>query len=226
MILARSIESVFASNKEAILKLVYNENKKPTALSSLSLIEDTIDEQGRKYYRYPRPELLPLQRYGKLLEFMQYIAKGLSAEEDEQLDAVIETALEDGLKNPKKGSAVAIGACLEERKRRRKMCVHTELLYNYIAVQIVREDEQPEVFDNDIHLEKVATLKQFSSDGVASFFFTSPELKRLIDLLEMSKDDLQQSIKEYHLQRERFVNLLEVIRSRATSKDKDAILKK
>ena len=166
MIFPRSVQSFYDSHKEEILRLVYNSQKKPTTHAELSLI-DTIDEQGRKYYEWQKDGLMPVERYGKLLEFMQFIAKGLTAKEDETLDELIEGALEKGLKNPKERSAVVIGAAIEERKRRRRLCIHTELMYNYIAVQIVREDEQPDVYDNDLQMQKVETLKQMSKDGVA-----------------------------------------------------------
>lgn len=223
MILARSVQSFYDSHKDELLKIVYRSQQKPTTHAELSLVEDIIDEQGRRLYRWQNDNDIPLERYGKLLEFMQFMAKGLTAQEDETLDGLIENALEDGLKNEKKKSAVAIGACIEERKRRRKLSIHTELLYNYIAVQIVREDEQPDTFDNDIHLEKVEMLKRFSANGIASFFFTSPELKRLRDLLQMSKEDWERYTHEYQIQAQRFSQLVETIASVRTSKKPEMI---
>jgi hypothetical protein len=126
-----------------------------------------------------------------LLKFTQYLAKGLSPEEDEALDQIIEDAIENGLKNPKAKSAAIISTVLTEKKKRRKLCFHTELFYNYLAVQLVREDELPMVYDNTIQLEKVEQLKREQPDEGVMFFFRQPELKKLKDLLMITPEVLE-----------------------------------
>lgn len=218
MIIAKNIQSLYSSHKDEIHKLVYESQKKPVTHAELSLVHDVIDKEGKRLYRWENPDNIPLFRYEKMLEYMQLITKGLTAKEDEMLDERIEQALQAGLKNEKVNSAVTIGAAIHERKVRRKMCVHSELMFNYIAVQIVREDESPLVFDNDIQMSKVVMLKEFAREGVADFFLTSPELKKLRDLLEMSKQDLETYIAESHIQTQRLKELFQIIESKNTSK--------
>ena len=57
----------------------------------------------------------------------------------------------------KKGFA-KIGFILTQIRERKTMVIHTELLYNFLAVQVIRQDEQAEHFNNAIHLEKIERL--------------------------------------------------------------------
>jgi hypothetical protein len=172
------------------------DQNKPITHANLEFFFTDSSDKNFKWYKYPKNMAMPVDRLGQLLKFTQYLAKGLSPEEDEALDQIIEDAIENGLKNPKAKSAAVISTVLTEKKKRRKLCFHTELFYNYLAVQLVREDEHPMVYDNTIQIEKVEQLKREQPDEGVMFFFRQPELKRLKDLLMITPEDLERLMSE------------------------------
>lgn len=193
MIIARNLQSVFDAHKDELYRLFNQDRNKPITHSNLEYFTD-ID--GKRWYRFPKAMAMPVDRLGMMLKFNQYLAKGLSPEEDEALDQIIEDAIENGIKNPKSKSSAVIASVLIEKKKRRKLCFHTELFYNYLAVQLVREDENPLVFDNAVQLEKVEQLKNHKQDEGTIFFFQQPELQKLKDLLMITPENLQKLLDE------------------------------
>jgi len=172
MIFAKSIESFYQKYKEQIERIRLKSITKPITHANLELV-NFIDKAGHKYYRFPKAMSLPIDRLGMLKMYNQYLAKGLTPEEDDAIDSAIEAALADGITNPKSGSAARIGALIMERKKRKEFSFHTELFYNILAVQWVRDDESPTVFDSAIQLEKVKTfIAEENKDGICFFFFS------------------------------------------------------
>lgn len=182
----KSVSELWNEHREEFLKIYSIEQVKP--LTHANLVKAFIDKNGKQIYRFAKDISLPLERFGKLNEYMTYMAKGLTAEEDTEMDLAIEKILEQGIGKSQKNVS-AIGAILQERKKRRALVIHHELLYNFIAVQLVREDERPEVFDNDIHMEKIKTFKDMVADEGAYFFFQKQELNRLSVLSNLSPSE-------------------------------------
>ena len=196
-------------HREEFLKILSAE-RKPLHLSSLSFA--FVDSDGKKYFRFPKDVTLPGERFGKLNEYVTFISKGLTAEEDIMLDEAIERLLEAGIGKSQKNVS-AIGAILQERKKRRSLVIHTELLYNFIAVQLIREDESPESFDNDIQMQKVTMFKQMTKTGSTYFFFQKQELNRLSNLSGMSQSEWDQYWQESLIQQRALPESLKVFAS-------------
>ena len=196
-------------HREEFLKILSAE-RKPLHLSSLSFA--FVDSDGKKYFRFPKDVTLPGERFGKLNEYVTFISKGLTAEEDIMLDEAIERLLEAGIGKSQKNVS-AIGAILQERKKRRSLVIHTELLYNFIAVQLIREDESPESFDNDIQMQKVTMFKQMTKTGSTYFFFQKQELNRLSNLSGMSQSEWDQYWQESLIQHRALPESLKVFAS-------------
>ena len=135
---------------------------------------------------------LPLERWAHLNKYLALYERGLSGEAlDELLDAM-EQAIEDGITNPKKKSAAKIGAIIHQMRWRKGMIVPTELLYNILAVQLVREDENIEAFDNEMQMKKVEQLKIEVEKFGCGFFLPFKELKKLYDFSTMSGSEWEQ----------------------------------
>lgn len=196
-------------HREEFLKILSAE-RKPLHLNSLSFA--FVDSDGKKYFRFPKDVTLPGERFGKLNEYVTFISKGLTAEEDIMLDEAIERLLEAGIGKSQKNVS-AIGAILQERKKRRSLVIHTELLYNFIAVQLIREDESPESFDNDIQMQKVTMFKQMTKTGSTYFFFQKQELNRLSNLSGMSQSEWDQYWQESLIQQRALPESLKVFAS-------------
>lgn len=205
----RTPAELWELHREEFLKILASE-RKPLTHASLSYA--FIDTAGKKYYRFPKDVALPGERFGQLNRYMAFMAKGLSAEEDIELDTAIEKLLEAGIGKSQKNVS-AIGAILQERRKRRGMCIHTELMYNFIAVQLVREDENPESFDNDTQRQKVDMFQSMTKEGSTYFFFQSQELNRLSNLSSMSQTEWDQYWQESLIQQKLLPEALKVFTS-------------
>lgn len=201
IILSRSIKHVYLSHKDELIKLLLSEKLKPFTHKDLELVTINgeipfFDSENKTYYRFGKKASMSVDRFGEMMHYTQYLAKGLSPEEDQKIDDTITRALDDGIRNPQKSAAAKIGAAVQERQERKKKCFHSELLYNILAVQFIREDENPATFDNEMQMKKVAEFKKDITKERAYFFFQQPELKRLIDLSTSSPEDVMTLLEE------------------------------
>lgn len=207
MIIAKNLESVFEKHYKDFELMYLKRQNKPITHSGLEYFFTDSSPLNHKWYRFPKAMALPVDRLGMLLKFTQYLAKGLSPEEDEALDQIIEDAIETGIKNNKAKVSAVIATVLEEKKRRRTLCFHTEIFYNYLAVQLIRDDENPVVYDNAIQIEKVEQLKREQPDDGVYFFFHQPELEKLKTLFNITDENLtgllQSSTEEMQLLKEK-----------------------
>lgn len=149
-----------------------------------------FDSNGLKYYKFPEAMSLPIERFGKLQEFMMWMSAGLTSVELDTLLDEADKAIIGGLTTGKNASK--IGYIITQIRERKTMVIHTELLYNFLAVQIIREDEPTEHFNNAIHLEKIQQFKQETKDGRTYDFFLRIGLKKLNDLFNMSEAEWNQ----------------------------------
>lgn len=175
-------------NKKLAIKLTVN-----------NLTYSFTDDDGYSYYMFPKEVELPIGRMGKLQEYLMWMAKGVSKEEYIKAIDYAEGALINGLKDSK--GVAKIGFVLHELKDRCNMVVHDELFYNIIAVQIVREDESPTEFNNEIHLQKVAAFKELDKKN-DSFFLNIQELLNQLGLTNITKKNLDELLKESQAVRE------------------------
>lgn len=158
-----------------------------TSIPHAKLEKCFTDSLGIHYYKFPEAMSLPVERFGKLQEFMMWMSAGLtSAELDILLDEA-DKAIMAGLTTGKNASK--IGFIITQIRERKNMVIHTELLYNFLAVQVIREDEKPEFFNNQIHLEKIEQFKLETANGKTYDFFLQIGLKKLNDLFNMSEEE-------------------------------------
>jgi hypothetical protein len=148
-----------------------------------------VDLDGKVYYRFTGSStIIPLERMGKMQDFLTMMSAGL---DEKELTALIDVAngeLALALAG-KKADVVKIGAVLNQIKERQQMIVHDQLLWQFMAVQFVREDEPAAKFVQKIHDEKVEALQKIYWEKSDTSLFTMPELKMLSDMLKCSPDD-------------------------------------
>lgn len=177
-------------NKEEFLKIYASQQSKP--LDKKQLEKCFVDRNGKIYYRFPESVALPVERLGKLNQFIGWISAGLTASELNYFLDEIDKALNDGLANKDKKASARIGSLVTQIRERQNMVIHTELLYNFLAVQWVREDEAPDVYNNEIQMQKVEQFKKEVANSNSYFFFQQKELKRLNVLLSFTEDEWKQ----------------------------------
>ncbi|MFN7912350.1 MAG: hypothetical protein ACK5QC_11000 [Bacteroidota bacterium] len=129
------------------------------------------------------------------LGLMERISSGLSGAEMEQILEGMEKALAAGLSTPKNAAVVA--GYIHVIRERQNSVIHRDLLLNFAAVWVVRDDEDPTIVNADIHQSKLevfdAMCKEASHD-----FFSQLHITPLLPLLTMSPQELQ-TLWEYNI---------------------------
>lgn len=160
---------------------------------------EVFKHDGHTYYRFPKETNLPLERFSMALGLMERISSGLSGAEMEQILEGMERSLAAGLSNPKNAAVVA--AYIHIIRERQSNVIHRDLLLNFAAVWVVRDDEDPAIVNPDIHSAKLevfdAMCKEASHD-----FFSRLDITPLLPLLTMSAEDLQ-TLWEYNIVQQR-----------------------
>lgn len=172
-----------------MIKLISNIFKRNSNTASIhpKLEYCFTDSKGKKYYKFPESMSLPIERFGKLQEYMMWMSSGITSSELDLLLDHADKALTEGLLQKK--NAAKIGFIINELRERKNMVIHTELLYNFLSVQVIREDEAPESFNNNIQMEKVEQFKEDTKNGKTYAFFLRIGLKKLNDLFSLSEEE-------------------------------------
>lgn len=177
--------NLWNKHKKTFLSFYVKEVAKPILKTDLRYI--FTDLQGKKYYEFSQDKPLPLERFGEQSRLLQSYTKGFSLEEQTLMFDEMKKSLANGLKDTKMISRIAF--LIGEMEERAGMRIHTELLYEIVAVQWVREDEMPETFNSKIQAEKVSAFKEYVAEHGSYFFFRSAPLKKLNQLLNMSESE-------------------------------------
>lgn len=192
---------------EGLTRYYVSSQNNPTQLSELEY--RFTDSNGKKYYGFTSKMGLPLSRFGRLQDFLSVLSRNIDGTTLRDLIEIAEKEIEKGVQRiseNKNAGLVKIGAILYEIKERESKIKSVQLLYNVAAVQLVREDENPDVFNEKIHQEKVEQILR-EEDNENFFFFRLPELKKLFDSLTMSKEEwrayLRESTKELNILQEK-----------------------
>lgn len=213
MIIAKNKEELFEKYKAEFAR--WNENRKPLTHSKLELAY--TDLNGLNYYRFPDSMQMPIERWGKAKDYMQWMAAGISPFELDKLIDFADEALNEGIKKGK--GASRIGFALQEVRDRKTMIIHSELIYNFLAVHWVREDEQIEIIDDIIQAQKVEQFKKEVANGDSYFFFQERELKKIYDPFNMSPTELTEYFNRSVIKQEALKKMLQKYSSERESEN-------
>jgi len=145
------------------------------------------DSNGRTYSRFVKNDI-PLERIGKMEDYMDLMGTGLSRDEIRELIAAADNELALAF-NGKKANVSLIGWVHKQILDRSEIILHTDLLYNFLAVQYIRDDEPINEWVESIHVEKVEQFKKDNKDSSTFFFFQVPELKLVNEFLKFSESE-------------------------------------
>lgn len=151
-------------------KLVFESQRKPVNFESLELV--FLDSNGKKHYQYPSEKLMPIFRKGHMEKCFMEMSMQLHSKELRPIIDAMEKALN---RHDKQGAMspdiVMMGFLITEMKNREQMLVHEEICMDLLAAMFIREDENPEKFDEEIHAQKIQQLTVDSQGGLRDFFY-------------------------------------------------------
>jgi hypothetical protein len=160
---------------------------------------EVFTHEGHTYYRFPKEVNLPLERFSMSMSLLERLSSGVSGGEMELILTEMEKALGAGLTNPK--NAALIGAYIHVIRERQDTVIHRDILLNIAATWMIRDDENPDIVNSDIHNYKLELFEQLSKGG-AKDFFSGLGIDPLMPLLSMSPEDFQ-TLWEYNLVQQR-----------------------
>lgn len=170
------------------------------------------DHTGMKYYKFPSPESIGLNRLFKIQDYMAWMVRGLTADNLKELTDRMDELITDGLKTGRNGAKLAL--LVQEIRERNEKSVPLELVYNYLAVFYVREDERPDVFNEQVQKEKVEAFKISAESGnLDGFFFALHEYKNICALLNTTNGSWESIVRESQQVTERLEKLLKITSS-------------
>lgn len=179
------------------------------------------DLDGRVYRPFPPNEQFPLERFAKSADIIGWMSAGLTGAELAELIEAGELELENMVKG-KPGSLSKIGAIFSQIKMRRTLSVHHELMYQFIAVHYLREDEPIYTISDEIMNEKILAFKKMVAGGRLLDFFHLPELNNICNTIGLSKEEFEQSwsesITEQRLMKQKIQYLTSVSKSQKNGK--------
>ena len=170
--------------------------RKPKHFQGLKPIHK--DTNGLYWYEMTDSLNISLERYAKLQKFIVIWNRNLNSQELNELIDEANTCLEDGISKVASGkrmNAIKIASILNEIKSRQETIRPFEIMADLLAVQMIREDENPSVFDNIIHLEKKAYIQDCSKKK-DPFFIHSTIFKGLTNSLLILKENFEEYLKE------------------------------
>lgn len=211
-------EDYYEKRRAGILKIFYQEQAK-IKFDRKSLEHRYTDAGGHTYSGFPDSLGLPIERFGKMKFYLMWMVSGISPKELNDLLDRADDALGNGISDLK--NAAMIGKIHEEIRGRERLTIHTELLYNFLAVQWCRDDENPLIYNNQIQLEKVEAFKKETASGNTYFFFQQKELKMLSNLFKMSEDEWKRFWEE-SLSNQAYLQALKMMKFSSTSENKES----
>jgi hypothetical protein len=116
------------------------------------------------------------------------------------LGKIVNSGLDNEVKKNSSKNIGDLGMLIRELKERQKTFIPIEIYYAFLAIQLVREDENPHIFNNSVHNSKIAALMDLNEQN-GGFFFGQKESKQLQSWLNMSEaewNEYWQNSMEYH----------------------------
>jgi hypothetical protein len=212
------LKQIWKDHRDELLKLYAAEVPQG---DKISMDKALVDLDGKVYYRFTGSStIIPLERMGKMQDFLTMMSAGLDEKELTALIDVANNELALAL-NGKKADVVKIGAVLNQIKERQQMILHDQLMWQFMAVQLVREDEPPAKFVQKIHDEKVEALQQLYYAHPDFSFFQTPELRLLNEMLRSSQQDWEILLVNSIRERDRLKRMISYLRgAKGSAKDK------
>jgi len=143
------------------------------------------DSKGRKYFRYIRDELMPLQRYEQMQVRLLEVESRISRES-------LTLYAQANRKMAEKKDFIGVATLCSELEERLNILYDPEIMVKFLSGILIREDQvnTAHIWNNEFENEKADFLMKDNQDNNLSFFFRSLNLERYVIFLDTSNTDL------------------------------------
>jgi len=203
---AKALREIFEANKAALTTMVLSQPKPPDKAKMVLAFEDS---NGLKYYGYdPKEGLenLSIERYGHITRLLDELRHCVRGDEMDEFVDEFDNAVMKGKKkcqacgqHPIDGERIAF--VVHEYRFRKQWIVRPDIMFEVSSAVLIREDEDPHMWDESLHQQKVQQLTSdvnASSGGTYGFFY-KPTLKQWLPQLAMSKQEFEDYLKKIEM---------------------------
>lgn len=200
-----------------MLKKLFKRKSKP----ELSPVKDKLihlfnGSDGHDYYGFKIDSDLPLARFEVQLMLLEHMRAGMTGEEIMNILNNIDMLTAEILKSNDKdrpGHAAKIGTLTTIARARMSNTLHHDLMLSMAAVWVVRDDEDPITFSQDIHDQKRTFFEAECKEGSAYYFFQKTGFAGLPTYTRLSESELTElwnnSISQQKMLAENISNLIQ-----------------
>jgi hypothetical protein len=144
--------------------------------------EFLFHHEGHDYFKYKTAENVHIKRFEQSSANLLLLSARLDHDELKRLAEIGKKSLEKAMNsvqqtNRIEGVSVALWVFEELELRRNTLMFHPDIMVELLALNIIRDDEDPKTIDEVIHAEK---LLLFKSKGAEIPFFVEASLKEYL----------------------------------------------
>jgi len=144
--------------------------------------EFLFHHEGHDYFKYKTAENVHIKRFEQSSANLLLLSARLDHDELKRLAEIGKRSLEKAMNsvqqtNRIEGVSVALWVFEELELRRNTLMFHPDIMVELLALNIIRDDEDPKTIDEAIHAEK---LLLFKSKGAEIPFFVEASLKEYL----------------------------------------------
>ncbi len=152
-----------------------------------------IDSKGVRYYE--PIDLLDsgIKRKGKLHEHLVEYASQLTGSEITKMADTIDALINDKIHKGESPDYAGITFITKEMRTRRDNLIGTDIIFDIVCLYYVREDEEPDNYDIEVHNQKVERLKKDYDLGL-NVFFCGEGINKLLGFQNTPEKELKQSL--------------------------------
>ena len=192
---------------------------KPDSKNWKAGCEFMVEMDGHKYYRFRDSGDVPLVRYKEIQAVLIQLDNRLTSDELLNIlsiarESVVAAIEGQSRKDRGKGLQQCLWAIQEAESRHKELGLHTDLIVELAALNLIRDDENPFEINEGIQAEKLRLFKRefvnhdfFLSAGMNEFLPNAGQLAAVWQQLWQTSDQHQQKKKEI------FQSILTEIRS-------------
>lgn len=184
------VAEFYKQHRAEILKIVAAENI--GSITHANMKYEFTAMSGHHYYTYTGAMDMPLSRSARSTEYMDWLQNGLNPNDFERIANELTNCLAHINARTKEApdKATTAGLLINEMLMRKKSATPYFVLINFIANNIVRDDENPNTWSSTIHAAKCDEIEAEMDVGNNAFFFALPLLRDFSRLQNMSPSEL------------------------------------
>ena len=181
---------------------------KPDSKNWKAGCEFMVEMDGHKYYRFRDSGDVPLVRYKEIQAVLIQLDNRLTSDELLNIlsiarESVVAAIEGQSRKDRGKGLQQCLWAIQEAESRHKELGLHTDLIVELAALNLIRDDENPFEINEGIQAEKLRLFKRefvnhdfFLSAGMNEFLPNAGQLAAVWQQLWQTSDQHQQKKKE------------------------------